>query len=200
LIQIITHAGHVPDEPSLWLQLLNEGADSILVRKPGWPAAEYEILLQQADPACYAKLIIAEHAELCSKYGLKGLHLNETLRALTTPAQLNHYHERGWWLSTSIHSAETIRLASNTWSQLLLSPVFNSISKPGYNGTLEKDFRLNKAGFEGQVFALGGIDHITAGLARHMQFDGIALLGAIWQRPEKAVRNFCRIRDLWNTH
>lgn len=159
--------------------------------------ADYEMLLLQADPACYPKLMIAEYPLLCERYGLLGLHLSEAMRGAVLPAQLAGYRQQGWQLSTSIHSAETLQLASNTWTQLFLGPVFNSISKPGYNGTMDTDFRLDKNGYHGEVLALGGIDHITAGLARRMRFDGIALLGAIWQKPEKAVRNFCRIRDLW---
>lgn len=199
MIQIITHSTFLPEETSYWQLLLAEGADSILVRKPGWSETDYEQLLREADPSCYSKLMISGHPALCEKYGLQGVHFSESGRALITGEQITGYRQRGWRLSTSIHAAETLQVASDDWDQLLLAPVFDSISKPGHNSTFREGFRLFKDGYNGQVLALGGIDHTTAAKARNMQFDGIALLGAIWQEPAIAVSNFRRIRDIWRT-
>jgi thiamine-phosphate pyrophosphorylase len=197
LIQIITHTQNIPGETIIWQQLLEEGADSILVRKPGWQEADYELLLAQADPSCYPRLMIAEHAALCERFGLQGLHFGEAARGNITEEDINGYQQKGWTLSTSIHSAETLQVASNNWNNLLLSPVFDSISKKGYPAAFNENFRLDKDGFKGNVLALGGINDTTAGKARNMQFDGIALLGAVWEKPEGAVKAFCRIRDIW---
>lgn len=197
MIQVITHTGNIPEETKIWEQLLYEGADSILVRKPGWQEADYASLLSRTDAGCYPKLMIADHVSLCERYGLQGLHFGEAARGNITGEQLNSYQQKGWLLSTSIHSVHTLHVAGNDWNQLLLSPVFDSISKKGYLSAFEENFRLNKAGFKGNVLALGGINNTTAGKARDMQFDGIALLGAIWENPENAVCEFCRIRDTW---
>lgn len=197
MIRIITHHTHFPGETAIWLQLLNAGADSILLRKPGWQEADYEALLQQADPACYSRLIIAGQASLCERYNLQGLHFSETARSMLSADQLRSYQAKGWILSTSIHSVQTLKMVSDDWSQLFLSPVFDSISKQEYPGVFNKDFRLVKDSYKGQVLALGGIDQHTAATARTMQFDGIALLGTIWQQPEKAIENFCQIKDVW---
>lgn len=199
MIQIISYITYLPEETTYWQQLLAEGASSILIRKPGWKETDYERLLLQTDPACYPKLMIAGHPALCDKYNLQGIHFSEAGRGLIKCGQIARFRQRGWRLSTSIHAASTLQVASDNWDQLLLAPVFNSISKPGYNSTIPKNFRLFKDGYNGQVVALGGIDHTTAAKARNMQFDGIALLGAIWQDPAKAVSNFCRIRDIWRT-
>lgn len=198
LIQIITHTGKVNNEPTLWLQLLQEGASNILVRKPGWDEADYEMLLLGANPSCYPYLIIADHPRLCERYGLMGVHFGEAIRGNVTHEELQQYQQNGWLLSTSIHSVQTLPVVSNIWGQLLLSPVFDSISKAGYKAAFDKDFRLYKDGYAGNVLALGGIDQHTANKARHMQFDGIALHGAIWQQPERAVRTFINIRDAWS--
>ncbi|MVT07024.1 thiamine phosphate synthase [Chitinophaga tropicalis] len=197
MIRIITYPGHFPGETALWLQLLNAGADSILLRKPGWQEADYEALLQQADPACYNRLIIAGLPSLCERYNLRGLHFSETARSMLSAEQLHSYQSNGWILSTSIHSIQTLKIISDDWSQLFLSPVFNSISKQAYPGIFSKDFRLDKNSYKGQVLALGGVDQHTAAIAHTMQFDGIALLGAIWLQPGKAIENFCQIKDVW---
>lgn len=197
MIRIITHHTHLPGETDIWLQLLNAGADSILLRKPGWQEAEYEALLCQADPACYSKLLIATHATLCERYHLRGLHFRESARNMLSQEQLSSYTSKGWQLSTSVHSVQTLQLLGNDWSQVLLAPVFDSISKQHHRAAFGGNFRLEKGGYNGLVLALGGVDHITAGTARNMQFDGIALLGAIWMQPEQALKNFCQIRDSW---
>lgn len=190
MIQIITHPGHIPDETTIWKQLLNEGADSILLRKPGWPAEDYEALLLQTDPVCYPKLIIADHAVLCGRYGLQGVHFGEHARAGANV-------KKQQFLSSSIHSVDTLHTISNDWDQLLLSPVFDSISKKGYRAAFDENFRLGKNGFKGTVLALGGINANTAGKARDMLFDGIALLGAIWEDPKKAVSEYSNISNIW---
>ena len=197
MIQVITDTGHVPGETDIWLQLLHEGASGILVRKPGWQQADYERLLSQADPACYPKLMIAAQPRLCGQFNLQGLHFGEIARGHITDADISSYQAKGWSLSTSIHSTATIQVISNSWDQLLLGPVFNSISKQGHMAVFDENFRLHKEGFSGKVLALGGVNETNAGKARTMQFDGIALLGAVWGQPENAVKEFCRIRDSW---
>ncbi|WPQ64125.1 thiamine phosphate synthase [Chitinophaga sancti] len=198
MIQIITHTGKINHEPTLWLQLLQAGADSILVRKPGWQEADYEMLLLEANPSCYPHLIIADHPALCERYGLLGIHFGEAIRGSVSQEELLRFQQLGCMLSTSIHSVMTLQVVSNIWNQVLISPVFDSISKTGYKAAFDTNFRLDKDGYAGNVLALGGINQHTADKARHMLFDGIALHGAIWQHPERAVRNFISIRDAWS--
>jgi thiamine-phosphate pyrophosphorylase len=200
MIQVITHTDTIPGETAIWEQLLDEGADSILLRKPGLQEADYEQLLLQVHPAYYNRLMISGHASLCRRYGLQGVHFGEAARASIPPEQMLSYLQENWLLSTSIHSVDTLLLASRGWDLLLLSPVFDSISKKGYLSAFDESFRLDKDGFEGTVLALGGVNNTTAAKAKEMLFDGIALLGAIWDRPENAVTEFCNIRDTWYNH
>jgi len=197
MIQVITHPDYLPGETAIWEQLLNEGAGSILLRKPGWQEAEYEELLLRINPVYYDRLMIAEHASLCKRYNLQGVHFGEASRAEIPAEQLAGYRQNGWVLSTSIHSTATLQVVGNDWNQLLLSPVFDSISKKGYLSAFDETFRLSKDDFEGKVLALGGVNKTNAVKAKTMLFDGIALLGAIWEQPENAVIEFCRIRDNW---
>ncbi|ACU58120.1 thiamine phosphate synthase [Chitinophaga pinensis] len=198
MIQIITPPAWLPEETLYWQQLLDEGADSILLRKPGWSAADYEQLLLAADASCYSKLMIAGHPALCEKYGLQGIHFSENAGSLLTAADIATYRQQGWLLSTSVHTTAALQTADVHWGQQLLAPIFDSISKPGHNSLFREDFKLSKGAYQGKVLALGGIDHNTAIKARNMQFDGIALLGAIWQQPATAISRFRHIRKLWH--
>lgn len=92
-------------------------------------------------------------------------------------------------LSRSCHTleeAETFIAAGGNYA--FLSPVFDSISKPGYHSafTLET---LAKAGVSGRlrgVIALGGVTPETLNLLRNIGFAGAAMLSAAWPLPTPA--------------
>lgn len=201
MLLIVTHPDHLTGETHIWQELLSAGADAILLRKPGWTEDDYVNLLNRTDPACYPRMLIAQYCLLQKVYGLMGAHFSENLRNSTPPQWLQALRSEGCLLSTGIHSAATMPAMAARWDLLLLSPVFDSISKPGYPGQLPTGFQLQRSGNTGaQVLALGGVNHSNAALAREMGFDGIALLGAIWREPENAVENFIEIKRRWNVN
>jgi thiamine-phosphate pyrophosphorylase len=97
--------------------------------------------------------------------------------------------------STGIHTIEEITSTNIRIQTLLLSPVFNSISKPGYEGQFGRQLgnKNNR-----QILALGGVNHTNITWLKQWHFDGAALLGAIWEIPAYAVENYYRIQELWN--
>ena len=200
MLLVITHPENLPGETIIWQQLLSAGADAILLRKPGWEEEDYEQALEQTDQACYPQLLIAQHWSLQERYGLLGVHLTESLRNSTPPQLLEVQRRQGCLLSTGIHTASVLPAMARHWDLLLLSPVFDSISKPGYKGQISAGFRLQRDTRSGgaRVLALGGVDQSNVGMAKAMGFDGIALLGAIWKDPDKAVEHFKAIKNEWN--
>jgi len=198
MVSIITSPERIHEEAKILRELLQAGAASVLLRKPGWSVQEYTTLLESIDPACYPGIRISQYPELCMRYGLSGVHFGEAARATLTPAQMEYFNQRHWHTSTSIHTPAMIPVLGNTWGTLLLGPVFNSISKPGYNSSIKAGTRLNKTGSTASIIALGGVDHTNIHLLRQMHFDGAALLGAIWQEPARAITNYNRIQEIWN--
>jgi len=108
-------------------------------------------------------------------------HLKETHRQqLNAPA-----------FSTSIHQlSDWPRLAGGA-EIVFYSPVFPSLSKPGYGPTASieaigeqiQTIRHNHAQLP-QLIALGGVTTETLPLAQRAGFDGAALLGTLWQSPD----------------
>lgn len=86
---------------------------------------------------------------------------------------------------------------------VFVSPVFNSISKNGYNSSFDlaelkislKQFHDKKNNDAPQVIALGGMDEDKIGIARKIGFDGIALLGAVWHSHDP-IEKFLKIKTL----
>jgi len=198
MLLVITNPEPVPGETTLWEQLLAAGADALLLRRPGYTADACAQLLEQTTPACYPKIMVAGHWDLYRRFGLMGVHVNEQQRLHTSRQQLLQYRRQGCRTSTGMHSVAALPLALHEWDILLLSPVFDSISKPGYKGQLAPDQPLPPHKGGARVLALGGVHAGNAALAKKMGFDGLALLGAIWQTPAKAVEQLQYIKSIWN--
>jgi len=224
LIWIITSPERIYEEVPVITALLAAGASRILLRKPGWSAQQYAALLEKIPSEYYSRLLIRDQPLLAHRYQLAGVHWSGEVRLqmqffilgsnvvsaegenadtgkaapVTGQEKLPSRYlspENFKENSTGIHSTEELTLTDTRFRTLLLSPVFNSISKTGYYGRQmgvlpEKNNR--------QVLALGGVDHTNVHLLKKRQFDGAALLGAIWKIPAQAVENYCRIQELWN--
>jgi Thiamine monophosphate synthase len=209
MIWIATSPEAIPGEVSHINSLLYAGLDVLLLRKPGFSAAQYEQLLQGIDPLFFSKIMIAGQPALVEKYGLRGLHLSEALRASIVPED---YKDKGWQLSTSIHTeqietwsfqpaerhavfAEVQHMLPSfkMWQHLVLGPVFNSISKPGYTGRLQEMKNI-----PANALAIGGITQYNIGRLKPMGFCGAVLLGAIWNDPFNAVPTYQSIHTAWN--
>ncbi|PSL49420.1 thiamine-phosphate pyrophosphorylase [Chitinophaga niastensis] len=195
MIWIITSPERIHEEEKIIVELLQAGAARVLIRKPEWTMAQHTALLEKIDVAYYDRIIMRDNLWAQSRYSLAGVHWSWKSRALFTPDQLKQLLKQYPQNSTGVHSLEQIPEADNNFSTLLLSPVFNSISKPGYEGMFAQALK-NKGNHN--VLALGGVDHTNIGLLKRWQFDGAALLGTIWQTPLQAVENYYRIQELWN--
>jgi thiamine-phosphate pyrophosphorylase len=177
-----------PDEPRLLAALLAQSPGRLHLRKPGWPAAQLEALIQALPPQYHARLVLHAYPALVRRYGLGGLHLTSSRRVADKrrPRLLP-----GQTLSTSFHSLAEIAHTRRRYDYVFLSPIFNSISKAGYASTfdmgdLQRFFRAQVARPSAclPVLALGGIAAPNIGLVRQAGFAGAVVLGAVWQSAD----------------
>ncbi|MFY0252941.1 thiamine phosphate synthase [Chitinophaga sp. 30R24] len=192
MIWIISSPESIYGEADILMSLLAAGAHRIILRKPNWHTAQYKTLLDNIAPACYAQLLIRDQPQLATDYQLAGVHWSGHTKeqAVTTPFREN---------STGIHHATDISQMDTRFNTWLLSPVFDSISKPGYTGKFAAEaITAMPWPQQGQILALGGVDHNNIHLIKQWRFHGAALLGAIWRTPEKAVESYQHIQSLWN--
>ena len=68
--------------------------------------------------------------------------------------------------------------------------MFNSISKEGYHSIVDKDFYLSDVPAGLKVFGLGGITADLFTVLKRMNFNGAAVLGALWNHPSNALEEF----------
>ena len=189
---LITLPRILKNEAETLAALCGAGVSVIHIRKPEASEPEIEELLKtlQALGADMSRLTIHYNEPLARKYGLGGVHLRiEELLAGAGEGLRRSCSAHGW--------TEAERAATDA-DYVFLSPLFDSISKPGYRSAIdpaEAAERLRRR--KGRIVALGGIRPANIARVRRIGFDGAAVLGAAWSADEKAVNTE---RTLKNYH
>ena len=173
---LITSPTLLPDEAQAIEACLEAGVSRIHLRKPSSSESEVEALVQQIAPTFYPRLIVHDHFALQARYRLGGIHLNG--RHPSPPAG---YQGR---LTRACHSIAEVAEAQGAFDYVLMSPLFDSISKQGYRAayTPESLQQAHAAGIiDHRVVALGGICSQNLPQAKAWGFGGAALLGDVWR-------------------
>jgi len=166
----ITLPEFFPGEAVKITSLLADGGYwRVHIRKPGATVAQMRALIEAIPAELYPRLSLHDHHELAQLMGLGGVHLNSR----------NPLPPHGWkgFVSRSLHSAGEV--AALDCDYAFLSPVYPSISKPGYKA----DFVLEqlRGVVDERIFALGGVTPDKSGELRAIGFGGIAMLGYVWK-------------------
>lgn len=193
-IIVISNPTPVTNEASLINKLFDEGLAIFHLRKPESSAQELVLLLQEINPIYYSKIALHSHHYLAKSFGINRLHFNEVSRKQLIEDALETYESEGVILSTSIHSTDDYNQLSDKFDYAFLSPVFDSISKPNYQAQLFDLSLINKKS-KTKLIALGGINETNCSKAFEMGFDGIALLGSVWQNND-GITNFKKISQI----
>ncbi|WPU92094.1 thiamine phosphate synthase [Mucilaginibacter sabulilitoris] len=191
---VISNPEAIPNEAGIINQLFEAGLTRLHVRKPGYGGKQVAALLTQIDEPYRHYIALHQHHALAQDFGIERLHYTEQERINTDAGKLAAQNKQGYILSTSIHNMAA--LPSLKWfDNAFLSPVFNSISKPGYMTNLAESFYLDNQGKNLNVIALGGIDISNINKIKAMNFDGVAVLGTIWNEPQIALSNFKNLKQ-----
>lgn len=156
---------------------LGRGFSRVHIRKPESSREEMTRLLTAIPNELRHKISLHDHHDLAKQFGIGGIHLNKR----------NPLMPDGWQgiLSASAHSpVEAKRLMSDFGDRLnylFLSPVFPSLSKPGYMPKFSYDEFASVAG--PKVYALGGVTTDKLQLLEKTGFGGSALLTDAWRKP-----------------
>lgn len=191
---IITNEIVFEGNGALLNKLFAEGMETLHLRKPFATEAELEYLLNQIDAEYHRQIVLHDHFGLLKTFDLKGVHLN---RRNSVRPQITNIS-----VSRSCHSLECLEASMESHDYIFLSPIFDSISKAGYNQAFTEEQLLeakSKQLINEKIIALGGIDHKTIPFAVQYGFGGIAVLGSLWvnylqDKDEKALLQ--RFRNL----
>jgi thiamine-phosphate pyrophosphorylase len=186
---VISSSLNIFDEMETIFQLFFEGLQYFHLRKPEFTKKEYEYFLQQIPEQHRNKIIIHHYHELIESYNLKGIHHTSktNFKSLSFRRKIHQ--------SKSFHLLEEVVNNKYPYDYGFLSPIYNSISKPGYQSKFNFPQLTNFLSNNPQtipLIALGGIDFDKIEEIKQMGFAGIAILGAIWQENQikKRIEKF----------
>ncbi|MBL7690771.1 MAG: thiamine phosphate synthase [Flavipsychrobacter sp.] len=201
-IVLLTPENEMPHETGIANSLFAAGLQRLHLRKYGASEAQLTQYISAIHPQFRQRIVIHSHFHLLHDLGLGGIHLNTATRLSPTLSSITHGIPAEV-TSTSFHSWQEITDNTIHYRYVFISPVFNSISKPGYLAGIDRTqlptvkAQQKAAGIAPAIYALGGIDHTNISTLKNEGFDGAALLGSIWQAqdPLQAFTNTLKQLD-----
>ena len=209
---VISPEAEDPREHPTLAELFAAGLTSYHLRKPTWSRDQLAAWLHALPSQFHPRLVLHTHHDLVTEFTLGGLHNRDdsggragppgpprTPSAQRTPTGAPDGRALPPILrSRAVHDLPMLRVSLDTYDRLLVSPIFPSFSKPGHS----PDARLAPAELKStlalprraEVIALGGIDASRTPACRDLGFDGVAVLGAIWQSADP-VRAFTMLQS-----
>lgn len=187
ILTVISSQAFIKNEAILLNALLDRGLEYLHIRKPHSSIFDFETLIKQINSVYHDRLIIHQHFELFSRYNFRGIHYNPT-KGLINENPFKNKH-----ISYSLHFFDEILNYQKNANYVFLSPIFNSISKKSHLSSFNeleiKNFFIDNE-LETKVIALGGINKNNFKNAIKMGFNGIALLGCLWEDTKYTIENF----------
>lgn len=197
MLVVITNPTAVADEAIIINALFDEGLQILHLRKPGIAADEMSALIEQIKQSYRHQIALHQHHELADDFGIHRLHFTEVKRKKLSEEKLMQLKRENNMLSTSIHQTEEYQNLSPCFDYTFFGPVFNSISKQGYTSETTDDFIFPVLFNHPKVIAIGGIEATNIQKALDMKFEGIAVLGTIWQKPDQSIQQFKALKKAW---
>jgi len=190
MIIVISSPDAIHDEQKNIKKLFVKGLAILHLRKKNYSENQLRLFIESIPAGYYRQIVLHSHYHLTAEYGLRGIHV---------PFAYSGDVIMDKSVSISFHAQEEIISTSRPFEYGFLSPVFDSISKPGYRSRFDLD-KLGQfmAGRNERIIALGGIDEDNIQLLWGKGFSGIALLGAIWQSHDP-VDKFKRVKEKWES-
>ncbi|CAM1362087.1 Thiamine phosphate pyrophosphorylase [Tenacibaculum litoreum] len=191
MIVLIAPEKDIPNEINILQQLFEEGLDYYHFRKPDKNYEEHVAYLSQIDEKYHNSIVTHYFHELINEFNLKGIHFQEQKRVDSLENGSEYFiglNMLGKTMSSSFHEPEELANCDIEFDYHLLSPVFSSISKKGYEG---RGFDVNH--IDKTIIGMGGINTNTIQETIELGFQGIGVLGGVWN-TENLVESFKNIK------
>ncbi|SFT80766.1 thiamine-phosphate pyrophosphorylase [Lishizhenia tianjinensis] len=163
-----------PQEMEIVCALFEAGLERLHLRKPGANKEVYKAYLEALPSKYCNKVYLHQHHDLKAHFPEIKLHQrnqdlpNENFKAQTTGA----------------HSIDEALEKLEHFEEVYLSPVFPSISKPGYESRETLSIAYLAAEKRSKIIALGGISSTTIEQAKSLGYQHFALLGTVWKAED----------------
>ncbi|ALU74510.1 thiamine phosphate synthase [Tenacibaculum finnmarkense genomovar ulcerans] len=196
MIVLISPEKDVANEMQILHQLFEAGLECYHLRKPSKDYQEHIVYLNQIPEKYHNKIVTHYFHELVNEYSLKGIHFQEQKRRDALENGSRYFiglQMIGKTMSSSFHEPEELATCDIEFDYHLLSPVFSSISKKGYQG---RGFDVNH--IDKTIIGMGGITSETISKTLALGFQGIGVLGGVWN-SQNAVESFKNIQKKFDS-
>ncbi|MCD8409442.1 thiamine phosphate synthase [Tenacibaculum finnmarkense] len=196
MIVLISPEKDVANEMQILHQLFEAGLECYHLRKPSKDYQEHIVYLNQIPEKYHNKIVTHYFHELVNEYSLKGIHFQEQKRRDALENGSRYFiglKMIGKTMSSSFHEPEELANCDIEFDYHLLSPVFSSISKKGYQG---RGFDVNH--IDKTIIGMGGITSETISKTLALGFQGIGVLGGVWN-SQNAVESFKNIQKKFDS-
>ena len=208
MIILIAPENDVQNEIEILNQLFQEGLQYYHLRKPNKNYQEHCEYLKRIDSKYHNRIVTHLFHELVNEFDLKGIHFQELKRRdvlengrseMKKDEFIYNYTEdvaidfsilKSKTISSSFHEPEELENCAIDFDYHLLSPVFSSISKQGYQGRGFDVNHINK-----RIVGMGGVNTENLSEFIKLGFKGVGVLGGIWNSKSpissfKLMRNY----------
>lgn len=176
----------VANEAEYIYELLSEGFDYVHLRHPDMSADRMSDIIGSVPPYLHPRIRLHSNFGLLYRFDLAGVQLNS--REKDIPMSCNS-------ITRSCHQYDELEDYDKYLYQTL-SPIFPSISKPGYFASFDPTDLKGKVSGK-RVVALGGVTEDKFDFLKDNGFIGAAMLGAIWNTEKDFktnIRNIIKYR------
>ena len=194
-------------EVSIVKEALAMGVEAFHLRKKSWGFEESQNFLANFNENELTKISIHGPLGWPIMLGLRRVHFKDNLKEISD--EEDKFTEsieeiRTTFdvvkISRSFHQIDDLRFDAHKYDLAFLSPIWNSISKEGYDTPFDLDklkgqlsnMRIQHIKNDQSIdlYALGGIDEDKISQAQELGFDGVAVLGCVWQSndPIKKIK------------
>ena len=174
---LISQPDDFDGEIDVLVSLFENGLQYFHLRKPQSSKEEMIKYIESIPEKYHSKIVIHSHYSLAEIFNLKGIHC--TAKGRDEFYEMEHLPIQK---SISTHGFCEAGMVDESFAYAFISPVFTSISKPNYEQAFQHDAlqqflcRPHRTAF----IALGGITPENVSVCKQMGFDGVAMIGSIW--------------------
>lgn len=179
-------------------ELFHEGLELFHLRKPDFSSKLHKEYIELIEPRYRNRIVLHSKHKLALRFNINRIHITKKYkkRKFRTWLRVKYLRSRipDLKISSSFHSIESIKLDSSEYEYIFLSPVFDSISKINYLGKFQGEKMPEiLSSLTQNVVALGGIDTNTLDQVYDLNYDGMAIHGALW-KSDNPVQKFKEIQ------
>jgi len=187
-------------EPRHVVQMFEHGLEAFHLRKPDFSSKNLCEYLKLIPSKYHDRIVIHSHHKLAKKFNLKGVHFSRVHRNKKYNSKFKYLLFRlkfgNILITRSCHRIHKLEENPKRYAYVFLSPLYDSISKEAHGGLFsERHLAKALAQKKRKVFALGGVDKTKFTELKELGFEGVALLGAIWNSDSNPLDIFLDAQD-----